>query len=116
MKRKGLKLVRELMVWAAALVQVHLFFVGELHRHSVADLLCGIQGPVREAIGSAKATPDNNRFCAACQIARQGSIRPAPQSPGTLYLSEERNNPSSPALYFSSVFQVPPSGRDPPSS
>jgi hypothetical protein len=71
---------------------------------------------VREGAGPAKATPDNNPLCAACQIARQGSLHPAPQSLGTLYLSEERNNPSSPALYFSSIFQVPPSGRDPPRS
>jgi predicted alternative tryptophan synthase beta-subunit len=116
MRRKGLKPLREVLVWAAVLVQVHLFFVGELHRHSVADLLSGIQAQAREGVGSAKATPDNNPLCAACQIARQGSIHPAPQSPGTLYLCEERNNPSSPALYFSSVFQVPPSGRDPPRS
>jgi hypothetical protein len=55
-------------------------------------------------------------LCAACQIARQGSVHPAPQSLGILYLSAERNSPSSPALYFSSIFQVPPSGRDPPRS
>jgi len=113
MRRKGLKLLRQLMVWAAVLVQVHLFFVVELHHHILADPLSGIQGPVREGAGSAKATPDNNPLCAACQIARQGSVHPAPQNPGILYFSEERSNPSSPALYFSSIFQVPPSGRDP---
>ena len=116
MRRKGLKPLRELLVWAAVLVQVHLFFVVELHRHILADPLSGFQGPVREAVGRAQATPDNNPLCAACQIARQGSVHPAPQSRGALYLSEERNNPSPPALYFSSIFQVPPSGRDPPRS
>jgi hypothetical protein len=116
MRRKGLKPLRELMVWAAVLVQAHLFFVGELHRHILADPLSGIQGPVHEGVGSAKATPDNNPLCAACQIARQGSVHPAPQSRGVRHLSEERNNPSSPALYFSSIFRVPPSGRDPPRS
>jgi len=104
------------MIWAAVLVQAHLFFVGELHRHIVDDPLSGIQGQAREGIRLAQATPDNNPLCAACQIARQGSVHPAPQSLGTLYLSEERSNPSSPALYFPSVFQVPPSGRDPPRS
>jgi hypothetical protein len=116
MRRKGLKPLRGLLVWAAVLVQAHLFLVGELHRHILADPLSGIQGPVSEGVGSAKATPDNNPLCAACQIARQGSVHPAPQSPGVLHLSEERNNLLSPALYFSSIFQVPPSGRDPPRS
>jgi hypothetical protein len=116
MRRKGLKLLRESMVWAAVLVQVHLFFVGELHHHILADPLSGIQGQAREGVGSAKVTPDDSPLCAACQIARQGSVHPAPQSLGVLRLSEERSNPSSPALYFSSVFQVPPSGRDPPLS
>ena len=116
MRPKGLKLLRELMVWAAVLVQVHLFFVGELHRHIVADPLSGIEGRARESIGPAQATPDNNPLCAACQIARQGSVHPAPQNPGVLHLSEELNNPSSPAFYFSSIFQVSPSGRGPPRS
>jgi len=116
MRRKGIKLLRELMVWAAVLVQVHLFFVGELHRHSVADLVSGIQGQARAGVGSAKATPESKPLCAACQIARQGSVHPAPQSLGVLHLFKERSNPSSPALYFSSVFQIPPSGRDPPRS
>ena len=104
------------MVWAAALVQVHLFFVGELHHHILADPLSGMQGQAREGVGSAKVTPDDNPFCAACQIARQGSVHPAPQSLGVLRLSEERSNPSSPALYFSSIVQIPLSGRDPPLS
>jgi hypothetical protein len=116
MRRKGLKPLRQLLVWATVLVQAHLLFVGELHRHILADPLSGIQGPVREGVGPTKATPDNNPLCAACQIARQGSVHPALQSAGFLHLSEERNNPSSPALYFSSIFQIPPSGRDPPLS
>jgi hypothetical protein len=65
MKRKGFKFLRELMVWVTVLVQVHLFFVGELHRHLVSDPLSGIQGQAREAVGSAQATPDNNPLCAA---------------------------------------------------
>ena len=116
MNRKGYKLLREVMVWATVLVQIHLFFVAELHRHIVADPLCGIQGQVPESVGSAPATPDNNPLCAACQIARQGSVHPAPQSSGVLHLSEEPSNPSTPAFYFPSVSQVPPSGRDPPRS
>jgi len=116
MRRQGLKLLRESMVWAAVLVQVHLFFVAELHHHILADPLSGMQGQAREGVGSAKVTPDDSPFCAACQIARQGSVHPAPQSLGVLRLSEERSNPSSPALYFSSISQVPPSGRDPPRS
>jgi hypothetical protein len=116
MKRKRLKLLRELMVWAAVLVQVHLFLVGELHRHIGADPLSGIQGQARQSVGPAQATADNNPLCAACQIARQGSVHPAPQSPSILHLFEERSNPATPALYFPSIFQVPPSGRDPPRS
>jgi hypothetical protein len=116
MKRKGFKLLRKLMVWATVLVQVHLFFVGELHRHLVADSLSGIQGQAREAVGPAQATPDNNPLCAACQIARQGSVHPAPQSLGVLHLFEERSDPSTPAFYFPAVFQIPLSGRDPPRS
>jgi hypothetical protein len=116
MKRKRLKLLRELMVWAAVLVQVHLFFVGVLHRHLVADPLSGIQGQARETIGSTQATPDSNPLCAACQIARQGSVHPAPQSTGVLHLFEQRSNPATPALYFPSIFQIPLSGRDPPRS
>ena len=116
MKRKKLRLLRESMVWAAVLVQVHLFFVAELHRHGVADPLSGIQGQVREGVGPAKATPDNNPLCPACQIARQGSVHPAPQSLGVLHFFEERSNPATPALYFPSIFQIPLSGRDPPRS
>ena len=116
MKQKGFKLLRKLMVWAAVLVQVHLFFVGELHRHLVADPVSGIQGPAREGVGPAQATPDNNPLCAACQIVRQGSVHPAPQSLGVLHLFKERSKPSTPAFYFPSIFQVPPSGRDPPRS
>jgi hypothetical protein len=55
-------------------------------------------------------------LCAACQIARQGSVYPAPQSLGVLHFSQERSSPSTPAFYFPSVSQVPPSGRDPPRS
>jgi hypothetical protein len=98
------------------LLQIHLFFVAELHRHIVADPLSGIQRQARESIGSAQATPDSSPLCAACQIARQGSVQPAPQSLGVLHLFEERSNPSTPAFYFPSVSQVPPSGRDPPRS
>jgi hypothetical protein len=116
MNRKGLKLLREVMVWATVLVQIHLFFVGELHRHIVADPLYGMQGQVPESVGSPPATPRDNPLCAACQIARQGSVHPAPQSAGVLHLFEERSNPSTPAFYFPSVSQVPPSGRDPPRS
>ena len=104
------------MVWAAVLVQVHLFFVGELHHHVLADPLSGMQGQAREGVGSAKVTPDDSPLCAACQIARQGSVHPAPQSLVVLDLFEERSSPSSPALYFSSIVQIPLSGRDPPLS
>jgi hypothetical protein len=116
MNCKGFKLLREVMVWATVLLQIHLFFVAELHRHIVADPLSGIQRQARESIGSGQATPDSNPLCAACQIARQGSVQPAPQSLGVLHLFEERSNPSTPAFYFPSVSQVPPSGRDPPRS
>lgn len=116
MRRKGLNLLRELMVWAAVLVQVHLFFVGELHHHIVAGSLSGIQEQARDSLRSAQAATDNNPLCAACQIARQGSLHPAPQTLGVLLLSEERSNFSLPALYFPSILQVPPSGRDPPLS
>jgi len=116
MRRKGLKSLRELMVWAAVLVQAHLFLVGELHRHIVTDPLSGIQGQAREGFGLRQAARDNNPLCAACQIARQGSVYPAPQNHGILFLSEERSKPSTPALYFSPIFQIPFSGRDPPRS
>ena len=116
MKRKRLKLLRGLMAWAAVVVQVHLFFVVELHRHTVADPLSGIQGQRAEAVGSAQASPDSSPLCSACQIARQGSVHPAPQSLGLLHLFVQRSNPSTPALYFPSIVQVPLSGRDPPRS
>lgn len=116
MKRKGSKLLRKLMVWAAILVQVHLVFVGELHRHLVTDPLSGIQGQAREGVGVAPATADNNPLCAACQIVRQGSVQPAPLRLGVQHLFKERSRPSPPAFYFPSIFLVPPSGRDPPRS
>ena len=116
MNRKGFKLLREVMVWATVLLQIHLFFVAELHRHIVADPISGIQRQARVSIGPAQATPHDNSLCAACQIARQGSVQPAPQSLGVLHLFKERSNPSTPAFYFPSVSQVPPSGRDPPRS
>ena len=116
MKRKGFKSLRRLMVWATVLVQVHLFFVAELHRHLVADLPFGIQGQTREGVGPAPATADNNPLCAACQIARQGSVQPAPQSPGILHLLEQRSSPFTLAFYFPAIFQITLSGRDPPRS
>jgi hypothetical protein len=116
MNRKRFKLLREAMVWATVLVQMHLFLVGELHRHILAEPLYGSQGQVPESVGSAQATPNDNPLCAACQISRQGSVYPAPQIPGLLYLSQERSNPSTPAFYFPSIFQIPFSGRDPPRS
>jgi hypothetical protein len=116
MKRKGFKLLRKLMVWATVLVQVHLFFVGELHRHLGADPLSENQQQTCHNVGLARAASDANPLCAACQIARQGSVQPAPQSLGILRLLEQRSNPFTPAFYFPSIFQVPSSGRDPPRS
>jgi hypothetical protein len=116
MTRQGFKLLRKLMVWSTVLVQVHLFFVGELHRHLGADPLSENQQQTCHSVGLARATSDTNPLCVACQIARQGSVQPAPQSLGILHLFKERSDPSNPAFCFPSVFQVPSSGRDPPRS
>jgi len=116
MKHKGFKLLRNLTVWAAVLVQIHLFFVGELHRHLAAEPLPGIQGTAYEVIGQAQAAPENSPLCAACQISRQGSVQPTPQSLGIQHLFKERSRTTTLAFYFPSTIKVPASGRDPPRS
>jgi len=116
MKRQGSKLLRKLVVWSTVLVQVHLFFVGELHRHFSIDPLSNNQQQVCKGARLGRAASDANPLCVACQIARQGSVQPAPQSLGILHLFKERSDPSNPAFYFPSIFHVPFSGRDPPRS
>ncbi len=62
-------------VWAAVLIQLHLLFVVEFHHHNTDP----VRTQTLQAQVEQQATQQGaNQLCPACQIARQGSLCPAP--------------------------------------
>gem|GEM_PF-969191 len=103
-----------LAVWAAVVVQLHLFFVTQLHHHTLTLLRQEKREAMRQTHADLVSLPDPPQPCPACQIARQGSVNPTSNIhiAAPVY-TEQRLEPTP----FSCVFQVAlqlHSGRDPP--
>jgi hypothetical protein len=106
-------ILRALGAWAVVLVQVHLFFVSQLHNHlQVPTSLTSGSGSYWSSPAPTQEAP--NPQCAACQIARHGIIlaavggltrAPLPALGKAFEPSTER-----PCL----LSYLLPSGRDPP--
>jgi len=102
-------------VWAAVMVQLHLFFVAQLHHHALRLLQQETHNTMRQARADLVPLPDPPRPCPACQIARQGSVTPASniQAANPAYL-EEQIQPLPSSFAFQVMLKLHP-GRDPPS-
>ena len=100
MRRKGLKLLRQLMVWAAVLVQVHLFFVVELHHHILVIPFPESKARCAKVLGQRKQ-PQTTTLCA--QLARllaRGLYTPRRKTPASCTFP--RNEATPPHLRFTS--------------
>jgi len=69
-------------VLLAVLAQLHLLFVVEIHHHEPDSNPGTIPGQVSVIQPYLQTSqPPLGHFCAACQVARQGSVRPASDGP-----------------------------------
>jgi hypothetical protein len=97
-------------LWMAVLLQVHIFFVLQLHQHRVA-LESISQSNSAGAIPSLHAI---GLLCPACQIARHGIVHPTGETLlSGRFLETERVPGLSPTRPFLVSF-LKLSGRDPP--
>ena len=103
-------LARVLIAVASGVLQLHLFFVMELHHHesessplSSPDVQIGFHGT------QAPGPP-----CPACQMARQGSIYPSTFVTRPIRLNEVRVLSAVAPSKFSNLPKERPSGRAPP--
>jgi hypothetical protein len=101
-------------VWVAVILQLHIFFVLQLHHHqgfidTVSKLpLSATKGPQPPAIQAV------NLLCPACQIARHGIVQPAGEAVLAARLLKTERVPD---LFAAKHYLVPflkLSGRDPP--
>lgn len=101
--------------WAAVLLQLHLFFVVEIHNHK-ADSICGAMPSQLATIQPQPPanSPSVAQFCAACQIARQGLVGPPRNTLAALRLPEFNSRPQHVNLFPFSGFRFRLTGRSPP--
>jgi len=72
-QNRGLRVV---LIGAAIVAQLHLFFVVELHHHGSGELaLSGGQGRVSGRQAQWQACPEPNAICGACRVCRQGAVQ-----------------------------------------
>src|SRR5579863_343682 len=107
------QLPRLLMAVATGVLQLHLFFVIELHHHGAGSLL--LQSNDRVQLGY-YPVQDAVPTCPACQMARQGSVYPATRGSIPIRLDEVRVVSAISPVTFSYLQKEPPSGRAPPIS
>lgn len=103
-----------LAVWLAVLVQLHLFFIAQLHRHTLRVLEQESHLSHKDGRASIAALPISEPLDPACQIARQGSVSPASNIRADIAILLEaafrlRFTPRAHSALFSLS-----SGRDPP--
>ena len=87
-------------VLLAVLAQLHLLFVVEIHHHEPDPNPGTIPGQVSVIQPYLQTSqPPLGHFCAACQVARQGSVRPASDGPAAFRVPQwtraiQANTPS----------------------
>ena len=69
--------LRAVLVAAAIVAQVHLFFVVELHHHEAQLVLPGGKSKATAQLAQCQASAKSDVICAACVLCRQGAVRPA---------------------------------------
>src|SRR5260370_29069401 len=106
------RMARLLIAVATGVLQLHLFFVMELHHHesgpypfSSSDVRTGFH-----------AVLEDGQPCPACQMARQGSIYPTSFVARPIGLNEFRVLPVTTPSKFSNLPKERPSARAPPHS
>jgi len=106
------RMARLLIAVATGVLQLHLFFVMELHHHeseqspfSSSDIQTGFH-----------AVSADGQPCPACQMARQGSIYPTSIVARPIRLNEFRVLSIPTPSKFSNLPKERPSGRAPPLS
>ena len=104
------RLARVLIAVATGVLQLHLFFVMELHHHE-SEL-----APYSNSDGQIgfHAIQDAGPPCPACQMARQGSIYPTTFVARPIRLNEVRVLSAVAPSKFSTLPKQRPSGRAPP--
>lgn len=101
--------------WLAALLQVHLFFILQLHHHRENyDAFAGADQTSAE-LRFQTLQPGSNPICMACQIARQAAVQPASAKPVRFGAPERPRFVVAPALDHSLISHISLAGRDPPS-
>jgi len=112
------RLYSRLMIWVAAVIQLHLLLVQDLHRH-------GAEGPAADARQVSAVTVNGRSqvqvapsqgspLCAACQITRQGSVQLVLSSLTPFQSVEIGDVAPLPLFAFRPVFRCPLTGRAPP--
>ena len=108
--------LRAVLVGAALLAQIHLFFVVELHHHGAQFDISGGQGQVKAQLTQCQASPKSEAICDACLVSRQGAAQLASS---TCLPSRDSVALGLPSTEFSEIARLLPSSapsRAPPLS
>ncbi len=105
---------RVLTAWLAVLVQLHLFFVLELHHHVLGPRLLRDAAMAGATWTKSNTAQPPRPLCPACQVARQGAVQPAVERVLRLPLQGVVGAPQSQISTPPAVFLFHSSGRDPP--
>jgi hypothetical protein len=105
---------RAVTAGAAILVQLHLFFILQLHGHGSLTLLETYSISRRARHAQVEALEKPEPFCPACQIARHGSVYPAPSAVGPDLLPFVPGLVLLPAVLPTLNSRLPVGARDPP--
>jgi hypothetical protein len=75
------RLLRTSLTGLLVLLQVHLVWIGELHRHSFAEALPPSTTSLREGSQQPAPVVDTELLCTACQVVQHSAARPAISTP-----------------------------------
>ena len=100
--------------WAVVLLQVHLFFVLQLHQHQAAVNQVAKSHASSSIVSSHQEIDATKPLCPACRVMRQGFVHADTEVPDKLPLPlvEQTRQPSTISVPSSPFLKL--SGRDPP--
>jgi hypothetical protein len=97
------------------LAQLHILFVVEIHHHEQEAFSRASPTQIRPSGSHSQDGPSEGKFCAACQIARNGLVNPAINTWAPVRFPERAKLLTPADLKPFLGFQVHLTGRSPPS-